>query len=127
MGSAGNERVPSRGREGDYYGAYRRSAAPHAPRVISIACRTSYIPAKYDLCAQTLRQAFIRLQQQIFAQNADHSNSAWGGILEWENITYARWELPATGTDELETSGPHRSCLQTGQQSLAAAPARRGQ
>ncbi|RPD75562.1 hypothetical protein L226DRAFT_612584 [Lentinus tigrinus ALCF2SS1-7] len=44
------------------------------------------------------RQAFIRLQQQIFARNPEHSIFAWGGILEWESITYARWELPSTRT-----------------------------
>lgn len=49
------------------------------------------------------RQAFIRLQQQIFARNPDHSIFAWGGILEWESITYARWELPWMSTPERPT------------------------
>ncbi len=46
------------------------------------------------------RQAFIPLQQQIFARTPDHSIFAWGGILEWESITYARWELPAARTQK---------------------------
>ncbi|TFK82688.1 hypothetical protein K466DRAFT_556185 [Polyporus arcularius HHB13444] len=54
------------------------------------------IPAIYGVG----RQAFIRLQQQIFARTPDHSIFAWGGILEWEYITHARWELPAVRTQK---------------------------
>ncbi|KAI0738954.1 hypothetical protein C8Q80DRAFT_1275160 [Daedaleopsis nitida] len=40
-------------------------------------------------------QAFLRLQHAILAHTGDQSIFAWGGILEWENITHAYWERPS--------------------------------
>ncbi len=50
-----------------------------------------HMPIQYG---EGVVEAFMRLQREVLAHTGDLSIFAWGGILEWENITYARWEGP---------------------------------